>query len=496
MAEKLIEQWRLAVLRVGLDLSARSPAVTSRLDAFPDGRRRTYWTRRDEPQAFGLPDTTDPPSHLSVPEDLAEAVTETMVGQLGRESALWLRLEPPYGYLGAVPWEDLIDRIDVPVLRVPDRLPVPITLGSTWSIAVVVSAPRDSRWGADHVNTFVDQLQAQVAMPVEVDVFADAGTYRMLRPDLDPAPPHVRIHAPSDARGAHLRRSERLPLGRRRTEDIPAIIDPDDARLVWLDWIVEGLEGKAVRAVHLAAEGCFDRDRPMLTIAADPSGAVPDRRGADDDPSDADDDSCSLVSAEEVWRLADTLGAPLVSLGSPTAGLSDVSVRMMADTLGQQRPGPTLYTSLPRDTDSSVLAQAHAFLAGPSSGRQVPRSSCLFAYVQPESVRPVLADSLTPQHTGQEQKVVSRPRTKDLGLDDLPAPDDSMEAVSQSYGAAAEVPVWVASSSRFLETQQAGLDTALSVPGEGKRTKHAYDTGTEEALAEIQDLLQRHARGS
>lgn len=480
MAEKLIEQWRLAVLRVGLDLSSRTPAVTSRLDAFPDGVQRTYWTRRDDPRAFGLPDSTDPPTDLTVPTELADAVTEAMAA-LDGESALWLRLEPPYGYLGAVPWEDLIDRIEVPVLRVPDRLPVPVPLGSTWSIAIAVSAPTGATWGAEHVNTFVEELQAQVEIPLEVDVFADVGTYQRLRPDLDPAPPHVRIHAPSDARGAHARRSHRLPLGQRRMEDVRPIIDPDDARLVWLDWIVEGLEGRAVRAVHVVAEGCFDRDRPMLTITPDPSEA-------------ADRDSCSLINAEEVWRLADNLGAPLVSLASPSPGLSDVSVRMMADSLGQQRPGPTVYTSLTRDTDSRVLAQAHAFLSGPHSGRQLPRSSCLFAYVQPESVREALTDALLPEHTGQEQKVMSRARTRDLSFDEAGAAEPA-DPLSQTYGAVPDVPVWVASSSRFLETQQAGLDSALSVRGEGKLTKHAYDVGTEEALTEIQDLLQRHAKG-
>jgi hypothetical protein len=68
--------------------------------------------------------------------------------------------------------------------------------------------------------------------------------------------------------------------------------------------------------------------------------------------------------------------------------------------------------------------------------------------------------------------------------------------VTQTYGDLAEVPVWVASSSRFLETQQADLGSALSVRGKGKLTKHAYDSGTEEALSEIQELIERHARES
>lgn len=482
MAEKLIEHWQLAVLRVGLDLSSRTPAVTSRLDGFPDDVRHTYWTRRDPLRAFGLAETIEPPGQLTVPRELADDVTETMTGALGGESALWLRLEPPYGYLGAVPWEDLIDRIAVPILRVPDRLPVPAALGTTWSIAIAVSAPQGATWGANHINAFVNQLQAQVTVPLEVDVFADAGTYQLLRPDLDPAPPHIRIHAPGDARAAHAHRSHRLPLGQRRMENIRPIIDPDDGRLVWADWIVEGLAGRAVRAVHIVAEGFFDRDRPMLSIAPDPGDAVA-REG------------CSLISAEDVWRLADNLGAPLVSLGSPVPGESDVAVRMMADTLGEQRPGPTVYSCLPRDPASRVLAQAHEFLAGPRGGSHLPRGSCLFAYVQPESVRQVLAGPLLPQHTGQEQRVLPQVggRTRSL---DAAAPDTPVDAVTQTYGALPEVPVWVASSSRFLETQQADLGSALSVQGEGKLTKHAYDSGTEEALSEIQELIERHARES
>lgn len=483
MAEKLIEQWRLAVLRVGLDLSSRTPAVTSRLDGFRDGIPHTYWNRRDPLEAFGLPETADPPTELTVPRELGDAVTETMVDALEGESALWLRLEPPYGYLGAVPWEDLSDRIDVPILRVPDRLPVPVSLGSTWSVVLAVSAPRGETWGSEHVNAFVEELQAQVTVPLEVDVFADVDTHRRLRPDDDLAPPHVRIHSPSDARAAHARRSHGYPPRARRMEDIRPILDPDDARLIWADWIIEGLRGRAVRAVHIAAEGWFDRDRPMLSIAPDPNDAV-------------DRDACSLISAEDVWRLADTIGAPLVSLGSPLPGASDVAVRMMADTLGQQRPGPTVYVSLPRDPEARFLAQAHAFLAGRrSTGRALPRTSALFGYVQPETVEPAMTDPLLPQHTGQEKRVVPGRRTRSLDLDE-PAREEPVDVVSETYAERPEVPAWVASSSRFLETQQADLGSALSVHGEGKRTRHAYDVGTEEALAEIQDLLQRHARGT
>ena len=141
MAERIITKWKLAVLRAWLDYSERTPAVSTRLDAYVSGADTTYWQRALALEEFGLSNTPAMPDRVHLPRVLVEAVQSTVRQELQRETVLWLRLKPPYGFLGAVPWEDLATDIDIPVLRVPDRLPAAAPLGQRWRVALAVNAP-------------------------------------------------------------------------------------------------------------------------------------------------------------------------------------------------------------------------------------------------------------------------------------------------------------------------------------------------------------------
>src|SRR6185437_2292159 len=129
MAQRMIEDWQLAVLKVRLDLSERTPAVATELVGYPGGgSARTMFSLRHPLGAYGLVGTDL--SKLQVPDDLQDAVAKALLTDLEGEAALWLRLVPPYGYLGAVPWEvALVERTNLPVLRVPDRMPGARDLG-------------------------------------------------------------------------------------------------------------------------------------------------------------------------------------------------------------------------------------------------------------------------------------------------------------------------------------------------------------------------------
>ncbi|MFF2276187.1 hypothetical protein [Agromyces sp. NPDC058126] len=474
MSGALIRRWRLAVLRVRLDLSASAPTVESRLDGYAGESDVTYWTRTDPLGDFGPKVSPTIPDRVVLPQALVEAVRSTMAEELKHETILWLRLQPPYGYLGAVPWENLSELIDIPVLRVPDHLPLPASLGRTWRVAMVVNAPRQALWGAKHVQEFTAALRSAFRhRDVTIDVFPDVRTHEQLmngRKDQDDI---VRIHDPNRAHLSH----ERAVSSRRRRPETRAAsgmrpFEPNDPRLLWAEWIVDSLSGVAVRALHVAAPGIAGVDRAVLAIAADP--ALPMRGSL-----------FEAVDSNDLWKLADVLGASLVSIAAPESRGIDVAARMVADSLGQLRPGPTLFSSLRRDPGSRALARAHAFFADPSAAQDFPSHPSWFGYVQPESVREVVGTPPLDQ-TGQQ----ARETLAEAALSE--SPDAGL--LARTFESVDEVPTWVASSSRFVETKFADLRN-LSAPTREIASSRAYESGASSALADIQALVQRHTKG-
>jgi hypothetical protein len=479
MAGKIIRRWKLAVLRVGLDLSGRQPEVRSRLDGFATGSDVTYWQRNDPLNMFGLSISADVPERVVIPDSLVEAVRETMRHELSSESALWLRLEPPYGYLAAAPWEDLAKDIDVPVLRVPDRLPVAVQLGWTWRIAMVVNAPNGAKWGASHVRQFTSAMgDVMNDRPVEVEVFTDVHTYELLRHGTDNPYVAIRVHDPHGARAAYEQRSSdsRVKLRGRPTSGLRAFEPYNDPRLLWADWITSGLKGVAVSAIHVASSGSVKAGRPVLALTSDPARALAPSKG-------------TTVDTDDLRTIADVLGASTVSIAAPESRGTDVGARVLADRLGQQRPGPTIFSSLKRDPDSRELAEVHAFLAAPHD-RDLPSSSSWFGYIQPESLKEALLEPLLPHHTGQEM-----PSTSRAGHDVETETSNLHLSIEDKFSGAQEVPVWVASSSRFLEAKNADLAALRTTPGAGKESVRAYDVGVSEALSDIEAMVQRHIGG-
>jgi hypothetical protein len=505
MADLLSRQWQLVVLKVRPDFSRRDPAIVSELVAHPDGEETTLWSREDPLEEFGLTRGTDAPSHLRLPAAFAAAVTEVLAGEAAddeRPPALWLRLVPPYGYLGAVPWEDLIPMIGMPVLRVPDRLPVPVDFGPDWSAALVVCAPARATWGAEHVSNRIRALRRHLTTPLWLDVFADAHTHELVATDPDllggGGGGDVRLHDPADAMRAHRLRAERRA---HQSGGVRAARPPlNEANLVWSDWIIEGLAGRAVRALHLAAPGDLERDRPVVTFSPDPARTAGGR--------------WATATDDELCLLANVLGAPLVTFASPPSRHSDLAIRLLADGIGQSRPGPTVYSAMRDDPTCDALASAEAFVAASSRTATVPRHRSLFGYIQPESVHGDLTQGWSPaaertvygtttapdwvlggsaEHPWGE----TAPPDRGLAPDGEVAPDGEAApgGGAAAPGSEAAVPSWVASSARFVDTQRAALMSTAQTPGDPAPTKRAYDQGVASALEEIQELVVRHRAG-
>ena len=83
------------------------------------------------------------------------------------------------------PWEEvLVPEIGVPIVRVPDRLPMLADPGHVWSVAIAISALPGSTWAAPYITAFLSALRTAVNAKIDVAVFADAATHRDIKAKL------------------------------------------------------------------------------------------------------------------------------------------------------------------------------------------------------------------------------------------------------------------------------------------------------------------------
>jgi hypothetical protein len=447
MAELLIQQWRLSVLRVRLDLASAEPSIDLELVGYEGSMPRTLWTRSHGARDFGIPQV-GPPSRLQLPADLVDAVGRSFSEELGFQTALWLRLVPPYGFLGAAPWEQsLVPLLQRPVLRVPDRLPLPTDFGSVWTAVVVVAAAPGSDWAAGYVESFAAQLRGRVAGEVEVHVFADAGT--------------------TDA------------LGTRPGSTAGCVLHtaPAHGSASWTEWIRSGLAGCSARSLHLVTDAEFDGDIPTLLLGSEPTrtqGGAP-----------------RFVPVDALVGLSDALGVTTLSFGSPPGNRSVAAGRMLADSVGATRPGPTVFSDLELDPGGSALAAAYAYIADRSALEPVPQDPSLFLYLQPEHVRSNLMESWPKPDA----------RTTSAGDEILPSMPSSAGRLAEPDEAsepqilladAREVPAWIASSHQYLTNSWARLAKSAPLIEAPDDLHSAYQDGAAQALEELQALIREH----
>jgi hypothetical protein len=331
----------------------------------------------------------------------------------------------------------------------------------------VVSADRGERWGAQHVRSLVEAL-ASFPVPVVLHVFADAGTYRQLRSVTGSTGALTAVvHDPGTVRGPHGKVART-----RRTDTSHAYRTPAQT---WADWVVSGLGGQAAEVLHLASTAAVDGAIPLLTMAASPD--------APSDPS-----SCGFASEDQIELLADAVGAPTLTLVSPPRNPSDVATRLLADTAGGRRPGPTVYCDLDGEGDGPAerpLVGVYALLARPDPGRSaLPTDPRLFAYLQPADIQALLADPLS-DHV--------HALGPDVGYDS--ASGVLAELASGAYPgtepAGDGADQWIASSARFVDSQVANL--LATSPGDTPGSlSSSYDAGTAEAVRDLNALLAEY----
>lgn len=471
MAQMLMREWRLAVLRVELNLTERQPTVDINLLRFPDGVREVIYSWSEPPDAFGLPLTGREiaDAELSVHAPLSSEIADLMgADPFYGEAALWLHLTKPHGYLGAIPWErDLLEYASYPVIRLPDRLPITRRPDHTFNIAVVVGDQfGDSTWAIEYLWTMLEQLIPRVPRSTEVHIFADRSRHAEFiefANQFDRSELVVHDPATADdavAESAH-RAEKRAERGSRTTRPRRSQHEPGRT---WAAWLGAEMRSRSASAVIALGGAALDGDEPALRLTASPNA------------QDATKTS-TPVSPSELASLADQLGAAIFCVvNSPHE--PQLAARMLADHLGVDRPGPTLFSAAGSGADGLdpgyALANTLCALVEPETDQPLLGDRSLFGYLQPSLIESRLSETFPAtddEATEHEQDEVTQRSTQ-----------NELEAV----------PAWVGAADRFIDTTRADLAGVRKTAGLQDVTMRAYTRGTANALHELERMVARH----
>lgn len=455
MAMRLQREHSLPVVAVRLQQSPsqdrEAATATAQVDLLvnEDGSPTLHGSRTWLLDDFGCT-TTDWDPTLRVPPDLADWVRTWAGDVLDPGRPLWLHLVKPYGSLGAVPWErDLVPGLGRPLLRLPDVLPVASRSTTTFTVALVATAPA-AEGGPPALalgGPVAAAIDAALGTRLQLHVFTDAGTEDAVESELaNRGLRQFRVHRamPRLGRYGSTKRWTSAP-------DLPSL---------WLRWIRDALAGSTVDAVHFLVHGNSLGSHGAILTPLQPN---------------RDRDLPVSVEAGELDAFLTQVGALVVGFTMVPMNWSEYGLRLVADELGSRRAGPVLLhdPNLDGGVEAPLdgLAEGYRFLASPYPGLP-PVSPGLQLYVQPRQVA--------------QERMLTPPRGAGL------APPS---AAVQSQFEKDETPAWLGAAQRYLEQQETLLlrfaqETESREPS---RAETAHYAGIASAVQKAREVIDRHA---
>lgn len=418
------------------------------------GRGAEHEVAHCQPYELGLTDTTDPRASLVdeqvmlpgyVWAELEAAVSQVGSSPLPPESAVWLELPSPRGYLYLLPWERMLARLGRPVLRLPNHTLRPQAKADTLQVAVCASAPM-AKTAFDTASTL--DLAARVWLQrsghqTTVHLFTDQAGYGEVR-DRAAVLGSVEVHDPSAA-DRYLR-----PQRTRAVGDASAVTNP------WLQWIRDALQGRALDAVHFIAHGYLSGDRGAIGLASTPT-------------INTDMILSRFIGAAELSGFLTQVGAWSLVLSGPPANASPAGLRALADAIALVHPGVSLVNELALDDLGADFGSVVEMVYG-DGAPVVAAMPGLTCWVHPRFV----------EYPEDEQEMLVRTvdgRSALIG-------DATQDVLGRP-----DTPAWVAAATRYLESQQADWMPEQSVQVTGT----AQDPDAVAALSSVSRLLDRHA---
>lgn len=466
MAKMLKRKYDLVIFKVTLDTASDEPQIRCDVEVKIDGEPRSVAGWEFGAAELGLPDRIDRRRsrergyEFAIPSRVSNSLRDWLEGESTPDIPLWLHLVKPYGYLGMVPWERLLQPIlNVPMLRLPDFFAQP-PRETTRALDVLLCSSGPAAKGqfriVDHLVTLAKKLREVVPRHITFHVFTDAAVYHQVRDAfehhgiLDAAV--VLYHPESAARYAVPEEGTNVP------ERTNRVTNP------WLLWMRDSLKGRSVDVAHFVCHGYLSQDRGALAFAESPL-------------LNTDTRMARFVGVPELKAFLTQVGAWSTVFSSPEFNYSEMGLRQLADALAQIRSGPMVHHELNLDAQATALVGAYKFLYS-STPQPPPASPALFIYCQPFRVLSTVRDasrSITPTRKGQP-----------------------LQELDSIYDSTENVPAWVAASERYVEECELNLQKLQPAAGTASMDPARQRTAEtlESTLQQIRATVARVARST
>jgi hypothetical protein len=376
MAVYLKKKHHLLALKTSLGREGRVWVIQLELETNAGGSPTSLATFKLSTDDIGLPRYFEAESMpaFQLPKPLVHQIRDA-ISKLPVEPShpLWLHLVKPYGYLGIVPWEDLLlPVLQRPILRLPDFLEPPRERRDTLDVALCCSVPMSEP------NFSIVEVLGALARTIlsnsprprtQIHVFPDAGSFVPLK-GIFASETRVSVHDPSGAA-----RFMQSSTGDSTPDSVRSVTSP------WLRWMRDAMRGRSLDTVHFVCHGYFSEERASLTVTDNPNG----------NPYSS---SATFLGVPETASFLTQTGAYSFVCTSPPNNYSDSGLRYFVDTMAQTRPGPALFHDCNRDPSFTTLGHAYRFLFSPEP--MEPVAGPIFMYCQPS-----LVDTQLPVHAPQ-----------------------------------------------------------------------------------------------
>ena len=465
MAEMLKRQFDLLTIKVSLNTSVDPVRVRCDLEGRIGAEFDSLDWREFAASDLGVPERLERRQSLyqgydfHLPEQLRAWLQDLMVRENPEKGPLWLHLAKPYGYLGMVPWERLLQPIlDLPILRLPDFLAnPPRETPSVLDVVLCSSLPaaKESFMVIDHLSQMAQRILDAVPRRTTIHMFTDREWYPQLRSrvqNLGLLDGPVQVHDPEAA--AHYPPPEAsLRIGTRRG----GVENP------WLLWIRDALAGRSIDIAHFVCHGYLSGDQGALAFSETPL-------------RNQDLHLARFVGASELTAFLTQVGAWSAAFSSPEHNYCEMGLRQLADSMAQMRPGPIIHHDIPWDFDGQALAGVYRFLFGPAF-EPPPTSPALFTYCHPSRL------SAEPEARSQARYT---PRAAAKTSAEAP----SHPVFKSLFEVEENLPSWIAASERFFEQQNLQLRKLAEAPG---RERQRNTEGLRQTLEQIQEIIAKAA---
>jgi hypothetical protein len=398
------------------------------------------------PRGLGESGGADAKSTFNLPGLVLAAVKKEVSRRL-QGHALWLHLDEVDVGLPLVPWEQLLQPLGFPLLRMPYYEVPPIRLPGTIDIAFCVSAAsrRQGTAIAKSLETMARQILADPPRKTLVHVFCDSLLHGRVSKRLAPladenSDSRVIVYDPREAkRLATSPGDDQLPYASSPSQEPPSPISETSSwesaegpRNVltspWLEWMHRKLLDIPVDTVVFLSPGQIAWEEASLVLTESP---VVDRDGGHQ--------WMVSLNAADISAFLTLTGATGAVFVSPSTNHSVGSLRLLQHQVALARSGSSLFYDYPLDPDATVLKDVLRILHDEPRGPP-PISPAFSLYCHP---------SLVGHRISERAETIGSESLSDYTLVDTAVALLSMEKDT--------VPAWLATAQRSLEQSAAQL---------------------------------------